>query len=313
MKFLTQEQYNARLKEFREDDQARWKYEEQEIQRRLAILKAMGRSDQQFKTELQRAGINVAALEEDADKELQKWKRAHEEISKITPPPPRRGRKDRLILDQIAAMKSCARLTIPGPSIPDIDFPGYPRPTVIYPPASFGYGTVEYCGINLALGEINIAGSLTGDGWGWTSTASSPHYCVLIFHYVPPRAGNILFQPHIDFQGTVVLNAHDHWYTSTHARLKMKLHYDLHQHYWDGEQVMTLIDEHGGNINTAYWFEEHLVLSKTLSVSAGDVVTIKLQVSVDAHAQSSHAHVDYDFRTGSDKYIRVETIVLSYI
>ena len=36
----------AQLKEFREDDQARWKYQEQEMQRQLRILKEAGGSDE---------------------------------------------------------------------------------------------------------------------------------------------------------------------------------------------------------------------------------------------------------------------------
>lgn len=281
----------AQLKEFREDDQALWKYQEQETQRQQRIVKEAGSSDEQFKEELKKAGINVKALEEESDHELEKQNRAFEELSKIAPPPRRRGQRSRLLLDQIAALP-----------LRDIN-------TVIYPPAQDGWGNAEDCGLNLNLGEFNIKGEATGSGWGIQATASPPpRTCTLIFYYFPPRAGELTVEPHVDFQGDVALSAHDHWYTSTHAELELKLHFDLFQHYWDGEQVATIINEHHQNVKKAYWVDDHRVLSKTLSVSANNVVWIKLMISYKHNAHSSHARVAYDFRTGSDRRIRVESI-----
>ncbi len=281
----------AQLKEFREDDQALWKYQEQETQRQQRIVKEAGSSDEQFKEELKKAGINVKALEEESDHELEKQNRAFEELRKIAPPPRRRGQRSRLLLDQIAALP-----------LRDIN-------TVIYPPAQDGWGNAEDCGLNLNLGELNIKGEATGSGWGIQATASPPpRTCTLIFYYFPPRAGELTVEPHVDFQGDVALSAHDHWYTSTHAELELKLHFDLFQHYWDGEQVATIINEHHQNVKKAYWVDDHRVLSKTLSVSANNVVWIKLMISYKHNAHSSHARVAYDFRTGSDRRIRVESI-----
>jgi len=281
----------AQLKEFREDDQAQWKYQDQEMQRQLRILKEAGDSDEQFKEELKKAGINVKALEDESNAELEKQKRAFEELRKIAPPPRRRGQRARILLDQNIAL-----------SFNDIN-------TVIYPPAQEGWGNTEDCGLNINLGEFNIKGEATGSGWGLQATASPPpRTCTLIFYYFPPRAGELTVEPHVDFQGDVVLNAHDHWYTSTWADLDLKLHFDLFQHYWDGEQVATIINEHHQNVKKAYWVDDHRVLSKTLSVSANTVVWIKLMISYHHNAHSSHAHVAYDFRTGSDRRIRVESI-----
>ena len=281
----------AQLKEFREDDQALWKYQEQETQRQQRIVKEAGSSDEQFKEELKKAGINVKALEEESDHELEKQNRAFEELRKIAPPPRRRGQRSRLLLDQIAALP-----------LRDIN-------TVIYPPAQDGWGNAEDCGLNLNLGEFNIKGEATGSGWGIQATASPPpRTCTLIFYYFPPRAGELTVEPHVDFQGDVALSAHDHWYTSTHAELELKLHFDLFQHYWDGEQVATIINEHHQNVKKSYWVDDHRVLSKTLSVSANNVVWIKLMISYKHNAHSSHARVAYDFRTGSDRRIRVESI-----
>ena len=60
------EHFLAQLKEFREDDKAQWKHAEKEMQRQARILQETGRSDEQFKEELEKAGINVAALEKEA-------------------------------------------------------------------------------------------------------------------------------------------------------------------------------------------------------------------------------------------------------
>jgi len=284
------DRFAAQLKEFREDDEARWKYEEKEIQRQLRIQQEAGGSDEQFKEELKRAGVNVNALEEEARRELEKEERAFGELRKIEPPPRRRGLRSRILLDQIIAVQ------------PQID-------TYLYPPATEAWGNTEECGLNIALAEWNLRRDVTGEGWGIQATASAgPQLCTYVFHYFPPRAGELTVEPHVDFQGDVALRAHDHWYTSTHADLELKLHFDLFQHYWDGEVTATIVNEHHQNVNKAFWVDDHRVMSKTLSVSANDVVLIKLTCSLDASAHSSHARVACDFRTGSERRIRVEYI-----
>lgn len=282
------ERFQAQLREFRRDDEARWKYEVEEIQRQLRIMKGTGRTDEQMKAELKRAGINVSALEEEEAKEAPQLKRAHEEIRQVKPPPPRRGRKEPILMQQVAAQAGSH--------------------TWLFPPAWEGWGNTETCGFNLGLGEFNFESHQTGDGWGWEATAGSPQYCTLWFYYFPPRAGELLVEPHVDFQGDVAVSAHDHWYTSTHAELRLKLHFDLFQHYWDGEQVTTIVDEHRHDSSTAYWVDDHRIVSKSLSVSASDIVWIKLTTSFYVNAHSSHAHVDCNFRTGGDRRIRVEHI-----
>jgi hypothetical protein len=82
--------FNAQLKEFRQDDEARWKYEADELQRQSKILKDSGYSDAEFKEELKQAGINVGVLERESEKEVERGKRIHEELRKIQPPPARR-------------------------------------------------------------------------------------------------------------------------------------------------------------------------------------------------------------------------------
>jgi hypothetical protein len=282
------ERFQAQLKEFRAAAEARWKYEAQEIERQQRILKGTGRTDEQMKEELKKAGINVAVLEEESEKEAKRLKQAHEELRKIAPPPQRRNHKEPIILQQVAALAGAH--------------------TWLFPPAYEGWGNTESCGFNLGLGEFNIESHQTGDGWGLEARAYGTQYCTLWFYYFPPAAGDLLVEPHVDFQGDVAVSAHDHWYTSTHAQLRLKLHFDLYQHYWDGEQSATIIDEHRHSSSTAYWVDDHRIMSKTLSVSANDVVWIKLTLSLYVVAHSSHAHVDCNFRTGATRRIRVEHI-----
>ena len=140
---------------------------------------------------------------------------------------------------------------------------------------------------------------------------TAPNIVPYEFYYFPPFSGELLVEPHVDFQGDVAVSAHDHWYTSTHAELRLKLHFDLFQHYWDGEQTATIINEHRHNSSAAYWANNHRIMSKSLSVSAHDVVWIKRTTSLFVKAQSSHAHVDCNFRTGANRRIRVEHIWLN--
>ena len=90
----------AQIKEFREDDKVPWKHAEKEMQRQARILQETGGSDEKFKEGLKKAGINVDALEKEAKRELEKQKKAFEELRKIEPPPKRRGQIARILLDQ---------------------------------------------------------------------------------------------------------------------------------------------------------------------------------------------------------------------
>ncbi|MGH8524469.1 MAG: hypothetical protein ACREXY_09705 [Gammaproteobacteria bacterium] len=285
---MSTKRLKAQLREFREDDEAQWKYEATELERQLRVRREAGRGDAEFKEELAKAGINVSALEQEAEKEAEREKRAHAELKKIHPPPARRGRKEAIAVEQAAALADTA--------------------TWIFPPAYDAWGNAEDCGFNLALGEINTLRDMTGDGWGLEARAYTTQYCTLWFYYYPRAAGDLRIEPHVDFQGSVAVSAHDHWYTSTHAELLLRLHFDLFQHYWDGEQTATIIDEHRHNSSAAYWVDDHHILSKTLSVSAHDIVWIKLKTSLYVVAHSSHAHVECDFRTGADRRIRAEHI-----
>lgn len=285
----------TQLKAFREEDEARWRYETEEVKRQNQIFTEHGRTDKQGKTALEKAGINVRALEEESSEAVRQLERSHKELLTIGPPPARSDRKQQALLNYISSLR------------PEVALTNY-RCDWFYPPLQDAWGNSEECGFNLDLGEINIAAHSTGDGWGLAARAYSWRYCTLWYVYFPPVAGDIFIEPHVDFQGNVAISAHDHWYTSTVAELKVKLHFDLYQHYWDGEETAVIIDEHRTNSSTAYWVDDHRVMSKTLSVSAHDPVLIKLKVAYYVVAHSSHATVDFDFRTGAERRIRVEHI-----
>jgi hypothetical protein len=282
------ESFREQLRKFREDDEIRWKYDAEELQRQSKILAKAGRTDSRFKEELRNAGINVAELERHSEEEAERGRRIHDDLQKIQPPPWRANPKDQRISRQL---------------------PDDPSDTWIYPPAYTGWGNAEDCGFNVPLAEWNIEVHRTGDGWGWEATGDpKTQYCTLWFYYIPAKAGILEIQPQVNFQGHVVVFADDHWYTSTGARLQLKLHFDLYQHYWDGEQTTTIIDEDRGHANSVFWVEEHRSMSKSLTVSANDVVWIKLTTSLFGSAHSSYAHVDCDFRTGAERRIQVEGI-----
>lgn len=289
------EHFKAQLKEFRQEDEARWKYEAEERQRQMRILEGMGRNDEQVKAELKEAGIDPSVLEQQSEKRTRKLEEAHNALFQVEPPPAKRGCKEPILLQHLAAASELSTAMW------------------LFPPAYEGWGDAEDCGFNLELGEFNIKRHSTGvaGAWGRGNYIPWREACTLFFYYFPPRSGDLLVMPHVDFQGNVAVTAHDHWYTRTEARLDLSLHFDLYQHYWDGEQVVSIIHELRRDSSAAYWFDRHQVVSKTLSVSANDIVWIKLAIVFQAVGRSDHAIVDFDFRTGASRRIRVPHIWIS--
>lgn len=282
------DRYRSQLQEFRKEDEARWQYEADEVQRQVGILNEDAVTDSDVKADLERAGLNVGALEEESDRSVRRLERVHDDLMKVEPPPRSRGRKDRIKMERVAALAGSH--------------------TWLFPPAYEAWGNSEDCGFNVGLAETNQKRDSKGSGWGWGAAAYATRYCTLWFYYFPPRAGELLVKPHVDFQGNVSVSAHDHYYTNTHAALRLKLHFDLFQHYWDGEQTATIVNEHRHSSSTSYWVDDHRIMSKSLSVSADDIVWIKLTTSLYVEAHSSHAQVGMDFRTGGRRRIRAEHI-----
>jgi len=287
----------AQLKTFREEDEARWRYEAEELKRQNQIFDEFGRSDEEGKVALKKAGIDVRVLEDESSKAVKQMEQSHKELLAIEPPPVHSNHKQQALLNFVSSYR------------PEISLTNY-RCDYFYPPFQDAWGNSEDCGFNLGLGEMNIAENSTGDGWGLSARGYSWRYCTLWYVFFPPVAGDILVEPHVDFQGQVAISAHDHWYTNTEAKLKINLLFDLYQHYWDGEETAVIIDENRTDSSTAYWVNNHKVMSKTLSVSAHDPVYIKLTVAYYVVAHSSHATVDFDFRTGAERRIRAEHIYI---
>lgn len=282
-----------KLKELKQEDLARWTYLKAESERQSSLLNRQEGSEDLYKSRIAKAGINIEALEYEERQEEEREGLLFDEIKKVDPPP-----KHHKI--DVADIVNGGVFEIPDTNI------------WLLPPADSVEGNNEHCGFNAALAEVNKKGRDKGDGWGIMASASGPpEECVLWFHYVPPRAGNLLVEPHIDFQGDVSINAHDHWYTNTSARLKIWAYFDLFQHYWDGVQTATIVDEYRTNSKTAYWVDTSPSMSKSLSVSAGTPVYIKIGIVAEYHAHSSHAELAFDFRTGADRRIAVEYIRLN--
>lgn len=284
--------YRAQLKAFLEEDEARWKYEAEEIERQNQILQQLERADEHVRATLEKAGVNVSVLDEAFYDSVQRTRDARAELAKITPPrPQRRARRDRFMLQKVTALAN------------------FTTTSLIFPPASAASGNSEECGFNVDLGEANIKKESEGDGWGWGARGIGTDYCTLWFHYFPPAAGELTLEPHIECKGAVFIQSNDHVWSNTWAEARLKIHFDLFQHYWDGEVTYPIVDEYCEDCLKIYDVDEEPPLSKTLSVSAGDVVWIKITISTRVHAQSSSAFVALDFREGSEQRIRVDHIV----
>jgi len=193
-------------------------------------------------------------------------------------------------------------------------------PNVVYilPPAVDGYGgnffDDEDCGFNLALGETNFKASEQGSGWGlsggpYGKTGES----TLVFSFNPPRSGNILVEPNIDFRGVFAISANDHSYTSTHAFLNLKVSSKLYQHYWETGPENTILDESHRDSSNSGVINQRVRLAYSASVSDNDPVRVFIKLRLDIGAKSSHARADIDFRTGATRFIRVPFIKVTYI
>jgi hypothetical protein len=252
--------------------------------------RALGLTDTVVQKELKAIGVDVKALLKDTAVEARELQKMHKRLLAMVRPP-----------------------RVPG----DLVFEIPPDPNVfdVKPPAVDGFGT--NCsglarGLNLALGEMNLFVSEQGDGWGLQATAGSPCLTTLVFQFTPPRAGNILVDAYVDFKGQFALSAHDHWYTSTRADIKLSVSSRLYQHYWEFGPSETLIDEHRTDSSNSGWVDRLVKLSYTTSVSANNTVLIFVEVVLDTNAHSSHAKVDVDFKTGAERRIKVPLIQMRY-
>jgi hypothetical protein len=252
--------------------------------------RGLGLTDAAVQRELKAIGVDVKKLLQDTAAEEKELQKAHERLLALVQPP-----------------------IVPG----DLVFEIPPDPNVfdVKPPAIDGFGT--NCpgldrGLNLGLGEMNLRVSEQGRGWGWQATAGSPCLTTLVFQFTPPRAGNILVDAYVDFKGQFALSAHDHWYTSTRADIKLSVSSRLYQHYWEFGPGETLIDEHRTDSSNSGWIDRLVKLSYSTSVSADNTVLIFVEVVLDTNAHSSHAKVDVDFRTGAERRIRVPLIQMRY-
>lgn len=268
-------------------DRARMKLLEKE-HRALALTDAV------VQKELAAIGVDVKALLKETAAEEKALLGTHKRLLTVARPP-----------------------ILPGNHI--FDVPPDPNVFDVKPPAVDGFGTYGASldrGINLPLGEINIATSEQDSGWGWigfSGEANKTYLTTLVFEFTPPRAGNIRVDAYVDFRGQFSITAHDHWYTDTRARLLLRASSRLYQHYWEMGPTVTLLNEDRTNSSNSGWLDWTQNLSYTTSVSANDTVLLFVEVWLGLFADSSHARVVVDFRTGAERRIRVPLIQIRYI
>lgn len=261
---------------------------------RLALhrrqARTLGLSDKEMQRRLAAMGMDVPALLKDTETKARALNGAHKAYFALPRPP-----------------------VLPGGVL---EIPPDPNVFDVRPPAIDGFGTNCSAidrGLNLPLGEMNIAWSEQGDGWGWQATAGSTCFTTLVFEFTPPRAGNVQVDAWVDCQGQFAISANDHWWSSTSADLTLSVSSRLYQHYWEFGPSETLIDEHRSDSSNSGWISQMVKLSYTTSLSANNTVLIFVEVSLDMNAHSSYAEVDVDFKTGAERHIRVPAIRFTYI
>jgi hypothetical protein len=269
-------------------------YERAKERLHLKQWRAMGQSDAALRKQLKTLGIDPRPLLKDSAAMEKKLKTAHKTYMEFQPPP-----------------------AFPGLGDFGFEIPPDPNIVDVVPPAYDGFGgrsfSDEDCGFNLALGETNFKASYQGSGWGLAGGPSGAfHDSTLVFRLVPPRAGNIVVDVYIDFNGSFAISADDRWYTSTHATLRLRAKSRLFQHYWEYGPTATVLDESGANTSNSGWLQHTEKLSYTTTVSANDPVLIFVAIELLAGARSSYARSDVDFRTGAERRVKVPLIRARY-
>ncbi len=244
---------------------------------------------------LRKTGLDPDKVEVHTKEEIQLLRQDFEEFKKSPPPEGLGQRRERdRVLRQAVAIQADARTWLYPPAY--ACEPGSGGPDVVcYPPEA----------------KINMKDYSSGLGGGWGCTAHGAgglNWAGLWFLYWPPANGNLYVTPYVDIQGTVYVNAHDHWYTCTHAELRLKLWCNLYQFYWDSWTSVVVVNEHRHSSKASYWVDDTYTLPKSITVTAGTPVWIYLQADLWAYGASSHAIADGDFFSTAAKFIRVPQI-----
>jgi hypothetical protein len=280
------------LKEIKKYVRSAAAYEKAKAQLHKKQSREMGLSNSTMQKQLKLLGIDVKPLLEESAALEKKLPTVHKNFLAFQKPP-----------------------LLPGNFV--IFEPPDPNVISIVPPAIDGFGGGYFsdadCGFNLALGETNFQVSYQGGNWGWDGGPSGLfHYSTLVFSFAPPKPGNILVEPYIDFKGSYAISAHDHWYSSTEATFRLRASSRLYQHYWENGPFITLIDEDFTDSSDSGWITTVEKLSYTTSVSANDTVLIFIEIELVAGARSGDARTDVDFKTGAERRIKVPVIQMRY-
>lgn len=287
----------ALLSQFRETDQARAAWEADAAARELAARRNL-KSDASVKQELQATGVDVQKLEVEGARSAASVAQAFaaaDEPDTADLAPPRLG---------VLAPGEFQRAPLHTLSADTLTL-------VLAEPAFEAWGNAEECGANLQLREVNLLGVSHGSGWGWDAVGVVPQECTLWVAWTPPRAGDLTVRLNVEAKGKLRAIAEDHWWSGTSADAHLEVRYDLYQHYFDGEIRRRVVDFYSQNANVDRTISDSFSMVKTLSVSDQAPVLIKFTTSFWVLAHSEYAAVRCDFRTGSQRYIRIAEIDLT--
>lgn len=241
---------------------------------------------------LKKSGLDAKELEAQDKEEVQILLKNLEEFRKQSPPEGiGNHREQERIISNIAAKEAGAN-------------------TWLYPPA-YACEPPGIAGCVAPLAELNMKVYSTGlgGGWGlWAHGTPGVRWQGLWFLYWPTVNGRLYVYPYVDIQGTVYIYAHDHWYTSTQARLTLTLWCNIYQFYWDNWTSIKVVDEYHTDSGASYWVDDYFVPGNSTTVVRGNPVWIYIEADLWAYGRSDHALAEGDFFSGAEKFIRIPQI-----
>ncbi len=249
---------------------------------------------------LSKVGVDMQALEAQKKEELQLINQDFENFIKAKPPEGlgQQREKERILRQGVAKLGGARTWILP--------------PAYACEPGSGGSDVV----CNATLAELNMKdhSSGLGGGWGWLAHVTPPvEYAGLWFLYWPSANGNLFIDPYVDIQGTVYVNADDHWYTSTEAKLQLTLWCNLYQFYWESWSSIKVVDENRSDSSASYWVDGYYIPSNSTTVVAGTPVWIYVEATLWAYGRSDYAVVDADFFSGAYKFIRIPLVLATLV
>ena len=162
---------------------------------------------------------------------------------------------------------------------------------------------VPYTVINTGAERIDSRSQAWGEGWFDGDYSQAHGY--LAFKFNPPHWGHLHISVWPRIHGYYSLSAHDHWYTSTSARVELDHWVQVHQNFWRTRAYVRRLTLSGSNLTRWGRIDSQFAQTYRTTVGAGDTVTIRVGVRLYSYAKSSHAYSKLDFLSGSGNYVSV--------